>query len=72
MDWNLNTSLELHIILSTKYIALSMKHGGLCKISTGLFLYSYLFGLDFTVLLPDLHVYDLVYVQHTRRYYNDL
>lgn len=62
MDWNLNTSLELHIILSTKYIALSMKHGGLCKISTRLLLYSYLFGFDFTVHLPDLHVYNLVYV----------
>lgn len=62
MDWNLNTSLELHIILSTKYIALSMKHAGLCEISTRLLLYSYLFGFVITMQFPDLHVYNLVYV----------
>lgn len=72
MDWNLNTSLELHIIFSTKYIALSLKHGGLREISTRLLLYRYLFGFDFTVQFPDLHVYNLAYMLHTQLYYNDL
>lgn len=64
-------SLELHIILSPKYIALSMKHSGLCEISTRLLLYSYFFEFDFTVHFPDLHVPNLIYMQLTQGYYND-